>query len=145
MPRIENIINVRQFLTKLSRVKKQARVDNKVSVIVGYEKNYAAAVHENTEMKWKGKPRTGKHPSGQKKKGKYWDPEGQGQSKFLEQPARENRKQLGDIIIKAGKNGVPLSTSLVLAGLNLQRASQKLVPVDSGDLKASAFTKKERN
>lgn len=38
-------------------------------------------------------------------------------------------------------NGV--ERGVVKAGLALQRASQKVVPVDTGNLKGSAFTKKE--
>jgi len=52
------------------------------TVIVGYTANYALFVHENTEMKWKGLPRSAPH------KGLYWDPQGRGQSKFLETPMR---------------------------------------------------------
>ena len=38
-----------------------------------------------------------------------------------------------------------LEKGLVLAGLRLQRDSQKLVPVDTGNLKGSAFTRLDKN
>lgn len=49
--------------------------DNKQTVVVGYSSAYAIFVHENLEMKLKGKPR----PSGL---GVYWGPKGE--AKFLE-------------------------------------------------------------
>jgi len=59
---------------------------------IGYNAFYALFVHENVEMKLKGQPR--KAPS----KGKYWDPQGKGQSKFLEEPARTEAPTLRKII-----------------------------------------------
>lgn len=63
------------------------------SVIVGYTASYAVYVHENVEMKGKGLPR--KKPS----KGRYWDPQGRGQAKFLEEPARSMARELRNIIL----------------------------------------------
>lgn len=54
-------------------------------VTVGYSAPYAIYVHENMQMKLKGKPR----PSG---KGNYWDPNGR--PKFLEEPSRRLQKEL---------------------------------------------------
>jgi len=62
------------------------------SVQVGYTAAYAIFVHENTEMRWKGLPRLAPH------KGRYWDPQGRGQSKFLETPMRTLGPQLLQII-----------------------------------------------
>lgn len=106
------------------------------SVIVGYTASYAVFVHENVEMKGKGLPRK----SG---KGYYWDPQGVAQAKFLEAPARTESNTMGKIVAEAMKKGIPLDQSLYLAGLHLQRESQKLCPVDTGNLKNSAFTRKE--
>jgi len=61
-------------------------------VNVGYTAAYAIYVHENVEMKLKGQPR----PGG---KGRYWDPQGRGQSKFLEEPARRLAPELKQIIL----------------------------------------------
>lgn len=88
-------------------------------VIVGYTQNYALHVHENLEAG---------HPNG-------------GQAKFLEQPAREMRKQLAQIISDQLKRGRTMEQAMYVAGLVLQGESQKLVPVDTGALKASAFTR----
>jgi len=64
-------------------------------------------------------------------------------AKYLEQPARELKTELGRIAGKAMENGASMSDGLLLAGLRLQRESQELVPVDTGNLKNSAFTRKE--
>jgi len=65
--------------------------DGSLSVEVGYGASYAAAVHENLEMKLKGEPRA----SG---RGVYWGPKGE--SKFLEKTVRENEKDIVRIIAK---------------------------------------------
>lgn len=88
------------------------------SVTVGYTQAYAIYVHENLEAY---------HPVGQ--------------AKFLEQPARLLKEVLSDIVRKALSNGQTLVQGLLLAGLRLQRESQQLCPVDTGALKASAFTR----
>lgn len=56
------------------------------AVEVGFTAKYAAAIHENVEMKWKGKPR-------RKPKGTfYWGP--QGEAKFLESSLRRAQSGL---------------------------------------------------
>lgn len=65
--------------------------DGSLSVEVGYGASYAAAVHENLEMKLKGEPRA----SG---RGVYWGPKGE--SKFLEKTVRENEKAIVEIVRK---------------------------------------------
>lgn len=149
---------------KLEWLQKQSRRHNDVGVIVGYTAAYALHVHENVEMKWKGLPRdprkwsfhptTGrqiKHQKNPRKrqvspKGKYWDPQATGSAKFLEAPFRVMKDQLYDTIFKTTKalgiaKGNGLDIGLMKAGLLLQRTSQLLVPVDLGNLKASAFTR----
>jgi len=91
-------------------------------VVVGYTAQYAIYVHENLEAN---------HPNG-------------GQAKYLEQPARELQPQLAKIITNGVKKKLGLEQSIYLAGLHLQGESQKLVPVDTGNLKASAFTRIEQ-
>lgn len=65
--------------------------DGSLSVEVGYGASYAAALHENLEMKLKGEPRA----SG---RGVYWGPKGE--SKFLEKTVRENEKEIVQIVAK---------------------------------------------
>lgn len=99
----------------------QAARGERVSVLVGYTQAYGIYVHENLEAN---------HPVGQ--------------AKFLEEPARELADEMGAIVSKAMERGATLAQALLLAGLFLQRASQKLVPVDTGALKGSAFTRLEK-
>jgi hypothetical protein len=113
------------------------------SVIVGYTANYALHVHEMVDKE--GLPRIGEGiPRRKPHKGKYWDPQGRGQSKFLEQPFIENRDMLARTVIDTTRATKSLEKGLLVAGLRLQALSQKLVPVDTGNLKASAFTTLDR-
>lgn len=137
MPKVEGLKDVQKALSKIIRAK-IGLSDSQPSVIVGYTAKYALFVHENIEMKGQGLPRRGP-----KAKGNYWDPQGRAQAKFLEAPARQNRKVYAAIIVQAVKRGSTVLMALYLAGLRLQRDSMLLVPVDTGNLKASAFTMRE--
>jgi len=114
---IENIGRLRD---KLNKLKDKYRAEGTPSVVVGYTANYAVYVHEIQA----------RHAPG-----KQW--------KFLEQPARELQPQLGQMLAQSMASGVKPLQSLYLIGLGLQRASQDLVPIDTGNLRGSAFTAKE--
>lgn len=131
MPKIEGIKELKATLKQLR--KRSSRRDNG-SVVVGYTANYALFVHENIEMKLKGQERKGKGA-----KGRYWDPQGRGQAKFLEQPVRTLTGELKKIV-RTATGRIGLIKALLLAALRIQRESQLLVPVDTGTLKSSAFT-----
>lgn len=92
------------------------------NVVVGFTAAYALFVHEDMEAYHK-----------------------VGQAKFLEQPARElsDNGTLGGIVRKAVLAGKSVLEGLLLAGLRLQREAQLLAPVDTGNLRASAFTRIE--
>lgn len=112
--RLDNLLN--WLRARAAKIRRE-----KASVVVGYQTNYALYVHENL---------TNFHPIGQ--------------AKYLEQPARTMKGELGQIIREGFKQGLSLTQCLMLAGLRLQRESQKLVPVDTGALKNSAFTRAEK-
>lgn len=128
MAKVENI---ESLIAKLKA--RAAKYEPEVSVIVGYTSAVALFVHENREAKWKGKPRR----SGI---GVYWGPSLYGPG-FLLGPARYLSKELAKIINTALKGGAKVRDALLLAGLRLQRESQKLVPVEHGNLRATAFTR----
>ncbi len=134
MARVEGVERVAKSLQKRAE---RIGGESRVSVIVGYTAAYALYVHENIEMKGQGKPRR----SG---RGNYWDPAGRGQAKFLEEPARKHARTLAEIVRTALVRGATMLQALFLAGLRLQRESQLLVPVDTGNLKGSAFTREEK-
>ena len=112
--RIDNINQFTDRLRKLSR--DQGELE---PVVVGYAgTNYAIFVHEDMQAR---------HKEGK-------------QAKFLEAPARQLSPVLGDLVGRAVAGGASLQKALLIAGMRLQRDSQKLVPVDTGNLRGSAFT-----
>lgn len=131
-------IQISQF-GRLAKTLKRLRDKYKtpVKMQVGYSAPYAIYVHENMEMVLEGEPR----PSGI---GVYWGrPNRPGQSKFLEQPARELADELGRTIGKALQSGTTMKQAFALAGNRLMNVSKGLVPVEYGDLKDSAFVRVE--
>jgi len=128
------IEGVKAVITAMEKLKKSMDAQ-KTSVVVGYTANYAIFVHEDLKAR---------HAPGK-------------QAKYLEQPARQlnNDGTLGKLIVKSMKGGASMIEALSIAGLRLQRESQKIVPISgwdaiisppgqgSGNLKGSAFTRKE--
>ena len=119
MARIEGMDGLMNVFRRLTV---DARKDGQASVVVGYTARYGLWVHENLQNR---------HPVGA--------------AKFLETPARQLSSDgtLAKIISNATRRGVELGTALVLAGLRLQRASQQMCPVDTGAMRASAFTRRD--
>jgi hypothetical protein len=163
MPKIENIKNLESKLTMLAaRYGKPEELAGMPSVVVGYTAKYALTVHEdltklhgeaynaayvNTYMK-KGKVKHSwtslakamgyhlLHKARPKKKNE--------QAQYLITPVRQFKQVLADIIVEAMSRGVSLVQSMFLAGLRLQRESQLIVPVETGHLRATAFTAVEK-
>lgn len=90
-------------------------------VVVGYTQNYAVYVHEDLNAKHK-KGRT---------------------AKYLEKAVAMVAPLAGDIVAEATKAGRTVAQGMLLIGLRIQRESMKLVPIDTGALRASAFTARE--
>lgn len=103
----------------------------RVRVVVGFRAPYAIWVHENVEMKWRGLPRK----SGI---GVYWGPTGQ--AKYLESAAREMSEELGHMIAELVRAGMTVREAVLRAGMRLQQTAQTRVPVEYGNLRASAYT-----
>lgn len=166
------IKGLQQLVDKLRKMSAKARQDSEAVVAVGYTAAYAIFVHENMNPKTLGmnvpRPKKGgggastmtdkqrkaffakmrsgeiedKRPAGL---GHYWGPADFG-PKFLERPARELGRPNGElaiIVAKALQAKQTMASALVAAGLRLQRESQQLVPVEFGNLRASAFTRLE--
>lgn len=96
-------------------------------VKVGYDTDYAIYVHETPPPPPKEEgQRTARHEVGQ------W--------KYLEEPARTEQEEMADIVERNLKNKESLVTALLRSGRHLQEVSQTLVPVDTGNLRASAYT-----
>jgi len=118
MANISKVEGVSRILAKLKSLENRFGGKSGASVITGYTKSYALIVHERKTTR-------------------------SGQPKYLEQPARELSEEFGKITTNAIKSGATAEQALKLAALRLQRESQKLVPVKTGDLKGSAFTRVE--
>lgn len=88
------------------------------TTVTGFTQRYALKVHEDLQMR---------HDEGK-------------QAKYLEAPARQYADVLREIVIVTFKRTHKLSEAMLLAGLRLQREAQKIVPIDTSALKASAFT-----
>lgn len=121
MADLSQLKGAQELVRKLRAKAASATKDTNVDVVVGFTQNYAIWVHENLEAI---------HLTGQ--------------AKFLEQPLRQNREKYLGIIKQAVRQGKTLAQGLLLAGLALQRDAQMLCPVDTGALKASAFTRLEQ-
>ena len=91
---------------------------NAPTVVVGYSQSYAVAVHENLNAR---------HAEGK-------------QAKYLEGPARAEQAAIGQIIRNKARETGDLASAMLTAGLYLQRVSQEVAPIDTGALRASAFT-----
>ena len=123
MADLQYVKGVDSLIAKLKAKAKAAAEDNGATVITGYEGvQYGIYVHENLEAA---------HAPGK-------------QAKFLEQPARQFRGAIKDVIFRAYKGGATLRQALLIGGLRLQRESMKIVPVDTGNLRGSAFTRIEK-
>lgn len=129
-----SIQNIERLISKLRARAADAIKDSNLMVVVGYNSKAALFVHENMEPKTLGLHK--ERPSGI---GWYWGPSDYG-PKFLEGPARELAPELGAMVRRAMQQKQTLAQSLLQAGLRLQAESQKRVPIEFGDLHASAFT-----
>lgn len=95
----------------------KARTTYRQKLNVGFAAEYCIFVHERTDLKHA--PPT--------------------QAKFLEQPARQFRRQIGGVIRFALQRGKPFAEALHDAGWFLLKKAYPLVPVDTGHLKSSGF------
>ena len=118
---VQKINGVDRLAKTLARKAAGYAAQKDIRIVVGYTAAYAIVQHENMELN---------HPNG-------------GQAKYLEEPARRMKKVFAKIVTDVVTKGRTVADALLLVGLRLQRESQLLVPVDTGALKASAFTKKE--
>lgn len=125
------------------------------TIVVGYTANYAVYVHEDTEAahgeiyntKYAAEIAQGYTKSGKRKrgwKGKTMRGPNQ-QAKFLERSARElsNSGELGQIVKSVLGSGATLMGAMMAAGQRIMFQSQQIVPVDTGNLKASGFVERE--
>ena len=119
MANVPKVDGVDRVLAKLKSLARE-HAGEPPSVAVGYTAAYALWVHENRGANFK-----------------------VGRAGFLLDVAREMGHELGKIVTDGLKRRLKLAQALLLAGLRLQRESQLNCPVDTGALRASAFTRAE--
>lgn len=129
MPKIDGANGI---IVKLHLLAARGLALQRRKLSVGYSSPYALFVHENREMKLRGQPR----PSGI---GVYWGPNGR--AGFLTDVAMEMRSILRATLVSLMRRNVPIERCLQVIGGMLMRKSQANVPVEYGDLKASAFVR----
>jgi len=122
MAKVNNIKGVAKLLPKLKKLEMEVKAQNGATVVVGFTQSYALYVHENLEAYHR-----------------------VGSAKFLEGAANQLQSTLRRIIDSVVLQTNDLRKALLTAGLRLQREAQKLTPVDTGALKASAFTDFQEN
>ena len=134
MPNLERIVNMRRLIQKLKDRKLASQANNNCRLKVGYTCPYAAFVHEKVGMVLQGVPRANGH-------GRYWDPQGVAEAKFLERAYRElmNSKVLIRRITEVMKSTHSLKRAIKAAGTLIKYEAQRRTPVDTGALKKSAF------
>ena len=107
-------------LEKLRKYCQDNKGKDTLTVVVGYSMEYALEVHERTDVKRR-----------------------VGQPKFLETAARTLAPEVSNMLRKSKPD--KLADNMLRAGLLIQRESQKLTPVDTSALRASAFTAVEED
>ena len=107
-----------RFIEQLEQKIQALHKGKAINVTVGYNAYYAIYVHEDLQKH---------HPTGQ--------------AKFLEEPARRLAPQMARTVSYYLGRGYTLEQAMLIAGLDLQKESQRLVPVDTGFLRDSAYTR----
>lgn len=121
------LVNFERLISKLGARQRDAARAAGRTVRVGYSAPYALRVHEDTEVDHE------MHGCG-------------GQAKFLEEPARQYRREMASIVrrhavARAGDADLvaAIHRGMLDAGRRLLEASQELVPVVTGRLRDSGF------
>lgn len=115
------VVGADRVLARLKKAAYLVDLPRPRAAVVGYRAAYAIHVHEDL---------TARHA-----KGKV--------AKFLETPARQMIGKAAGLVAASVRAGYTVPQALLRVALLIQRESQKLVPVDTGYLKNSAFTEIE--
>ena len=119
---VVKVIGIEEVNAKLRALANRSMKKDNGTVVVGYTQRYAIYVHEVQA----------KH-----KEGKQW--------KYLETAVRRLAPQIPKIVETIYWYSQSIVKGLLVAGLRIQRDSMKMVPIDTGALRASAYTAKLEN
>ena len=152
MAKIAYVKNLEKVVAGLRTLAAKAHEDYSAVAVVGYTQSYAAAVHENiNDDGTPGKPNPPRSDAQRKamfasirdRESRNRTSWSTGQPKFLEAPARRLKGSRVTEVWNSLKSGKKFAQAILLLGLRLQRDSQQMCPVDTGALRASAFTRLE--
>lgn len=118
---VVKVIGIEEVNAKLQALANRSMKKDNGTVVVGYTQRYAIYVHE---------------VQARHKEGKQW--------KFLEAAVRRLAPQIPKIVETVYWYSQSLVKGLIVAGLRIQRDSMKIVPIDTGALRASAYTAVEK-
>lgn len=111
------VVGIEAVNAKLRALANRSMSKDNGVVIVGYTQRYAVYVHE---------------VPAQHKEGKEW--------KYLESVVRRLSNEIVRIVEGVYRATNSITKGLLVAGLRIQRESMQIVPIDTGALRASAYT-----
>lgn len=126
-----------QLRARLRAVMAEAKVEMSEDIEVGFSVNYAIAVHERVYSGG-----GGRNAKGQFTRGRKVEHKPPTQAKFLEATFQNKKAEIWYIIRATAKASKSMLLALLKAGLYVQAEAQKITPVDTGALRASAYTRK---
>lgn len=108
---------IKELSSQLTGRLKRSQSEDQRRINVGFTAAYAIYVHEDLEAR---------HVVGQ--------------AKYLSDAVWRFKDVVSQLVVDAMKRGLTMEQALLIGGLRIQRESQLLVPIDTGNLKNSAFT-----
>lgn len=120
MVQVAKVIGIEGVNAKLRKLADRSRQKDAGALVVGFSQSYAIYVHE---------------VPARHKPGKQW--------KYLETAVRRLAPEIPRIVEATYRVTGSIYAGLLKAALRIQAAAQLLTPVDTGALKASAFTAKD--
>lgn len=117
---VVKVIGIEEVNRKLQALANRSKQKDAGSLVVGFSQNYAIYVHE---------------VPARHKEGKQW--------KYLETVVRRLAPQIPRLVEATYLVTGSLYAGLLKAASRIQREAQEIVPIDTGALRASAFTAKD--
>lgn len=111
------IEGAKDFYSYLDKELDSLKREGEISYTTGFTQNYAVYVHEMEDLNHE-----------------------VGEAKFLEKAVARTAAEVGRIVTNAVLQGSSFKQGLYMGALRIQREAMLRVPIDTGALRASAFT-----